>query len=131
MNDPTFSAREEEAQLDEANIQAIEDGDTGGVLSGIRSSTQPGTDEGGGVLGDREASEVSSAPGQASESVGATLDNDDGDISGPVVRGQAEESRGDLDQDVVEVSSAREIADVIGVRPSRTASDCVVDIVRK
>lgn len=118
MNDPTFSAREEEAQLDEANIQAIEDGDTGGVLSGIRSSTQPGTDEGGGVLGDREASEVSSAPGQASESVGATLDNDDGDISGPVVRGQAEESRGDLDQDVVEVSSVREIADVSELDPA-------------
>ena len=118
MNDPTFSAREEEAQLDEANIQAVEDGDTGGVLSGIRSSTQPGTDEGGGVLGDREASEVSSAPGQASESVGATLDSDDGDISGPVVRGQAEESRGDLDQDVVEVSSVREVADVSELDPA-------------
>lgn len=118
LRDPTFSAREEEAQLDEANIQAIEDGDTGGVLSGIRSSTQPGTDEGGGVLGDREASEVSSAPGQASESVGATLDNDDGDISGPVVRGQAEESRGDLDQDVVEVSSVREVADVSELDPA-------------
>lgn len=118
MRDPTFSAREEEAQLDEANIQAIEDGDTGGVLSGIRSSTQPGTDEGGGILGDREASEVSSAPGQASESVGATLDNDDGDISGPVVRGQAEESRGDLDQDVVEVSSVREVADVSELDPA-------------
>jgi len=118
MNDPTFSAREEEAQLDEANIQAIEDGDTGGVLSGIRSSTQPGTDEGGGVLGDREASEVSSAPGQAGESLGATLDNDDGDISGPVIRGQAEESRGDLDQDVVEVSSVREVADVSELDPA-------------
>ena len=96
LKDPTLTAFDPGANTDGNNLQGLTERDSRELREDVRAPTESGGDEGGGLLGNREASQPSAQEGQAGEGLGGTIPDDDGDIDGQSVRSQSDEREGDL-----------------------------------
>lgn len=96
LKDPTLTAFDPGANTDGNNLQGLTERDSRELREDVRAPAESGGDEGGGLLGNREASQPSAQEGQAGEGLGGTIPDDDGDIDGQSVRSQSDEREGDL-----------------------------------